>query len=340
MKMSRKPRAFIGSSREAIPYAQAIAAGLEFQVEVNAWFANTFLPNDYTMEALDRELDANDFGIFVFAAEDIATIRGQTYFVTRDNTLFEMGLFWGRLGRKRVYCIIPNVVPAGDETRPVSLHLPSDLEGLTLLKYMADHSRGPESAVTTACGRILAAVAQEGLFKQRHEIMDELEALQLRKDSVLQSLLEYLRNVTIPDAAECYSAAAEAVRNTILLPEGFRVTGAAIWTRVDDEYIGQVGGNVGRGRRYRLSENEGKSPEDEQIFVLKIYGTHSWAFFGRKQIAQIYVLCYALGKEHVLSVHFSGNRELTAEQLKFYVEEVNHDLLSAIKELIGGISSE
>ncbi|WP_151736073.1 TIR domain-containing protein [Paenibacillus tengchongensis] len=340
MTMNRRPRAFIGSSREAIPYAQAIAAGLEFHVEVNAWFANTFLPNDYTMEALDRELDANDFGIFVFAAEDVAIIRGQTYFVTRDNTLFEMGLFWGRLGRRRVFCIIPNTVPSGGEDQPVSLHLPSDLDGLTLLKYMADHSRGPDSAVTTACGRILAAVASEGVFRQRHELLEEMESVQTRKDSVLQSLLEYLRNVTIPDAGECYAAAAEAVRNSILVPAGFRVTGAAIWTQVDEDYIGQVGGNVGKGRRYHLADNEGKQTEEEQIVVLKIYGTDNWTFFGRKQIAQVYVLCYALGKEHVLSVHFSGNRELTEEQLRFYVEEVNHDLFSTIKELIGGIRDE
>lgn len=95
MTINRKPRAFIGSSREAIPYARAIAEGIEMYIEVNAWYANTFQANDYTMESLERELDANDFGIFVFAAEDVATIRNQTYFVTRDNTLFEMGLFGG-----------------------------------------------------------------------------------------------------------------------------------------------------------------------------------------------------------------------------------------------------
>lgn len=72
MTMERKPRVFIGSSREAIPYAAAVAEVFEKnKVEVNPWYAGAFEPNDYTMEALDRELDANDFGVFIFAAEDI-----------------------------------------------------------------------------------------------------------------------------------------------------------------------------------------------------------------------------------------------------------------------------
>ncbi|MGU3567698.1 TIR domain-containing protein [Paenibacillus sp. A51L] len=83
--MNRKPRAFIGSSREAIPYAREIAAALERQIEVNSWYASTCGANDYTMEELDRELNANDFGIFVFAVEDVATTRNQTYFITRHN---------------------------------------------------------------------------------------------------------------------------------------------------------------------------------------------------------------------------------------------------------------
>lgn len=339
MTINRNPRAFIGSSREAIPYARAIAEGIEMYVEVNAWYANTFQANDYTMESLERELDANDFGIFVFAAEDVAVIRNQTYFITRDNTLFEMGLFWGRLGRKRVFCIIPNEVPTGQEGGPTSLHLPSDLEGITLLRYMADHSRGPRSAISTACGRILNAVAEEGFFKQRHELFAEMKSGMERKDSVIQLLLEYLRNVTLSGGVEGYNAAAEAVRNSILPPEGFRVTGAAIWTQVEDEYISQVGGNVGRGRRYHLSENDGKSPDEEQIFVLKVFGTNNWKFFKREQIARIGVLCYALSKNHVLSVHFSGNRELSDELMK-QVVEVNHDLLFTTKGLVGGIRNE
>ncbi|MGU3473118.1 TIR domain-containing protein [Paenibacillus sp. D51F] len=337
MTMNRKPRAFIGSSREAIPYAKEIAAALERVIEVNSWYASTFEANDYTMEALDRELNANDFGIFVFAADDVATIRNQTHFVTRDNTLFEMGLFWGRLGRRRVFCILPQTVPPSQDGETGSFHLPSDLDGLTLLKY-TDHPRLSES-VQTACSRILEAVSREGLFKQKHEILAESEALIQQKNSVLQFFFEYLRNVTVPNLGEQYSAIAEAIRNSILPPNGFRTTGAAIWKQIDDEHIGQVGGNVGRGKKYHLSANDGKLPEEEQISVLKVFGTKDWTFFSRRQIADVHILCYSLGMEHVLSVHFSGNRGLEAEHVKEIVED-NDDLLLTIKDLIGGIRNE
>lgn len=72
-------------------------------------------------------------------------------------------------------------------------------------------------------------MAREGLYKQLKEIQEENKALMQRKDSVLQFLWEYLRNVTIPDAGERYAAYAEAIRNSILPPDGFRTTGAAIW---------------------------------------------------------------------------------------------------------------
>lgn len=112
------------------------------------------------------------------------------HFITRDNTLIEMGLFWGRLGRRWVFCIIPSVVPVGEEGMPLSFHLRSDLEVLTLLRYIADHSRGPENAVFTACGKILTSVKNEGLYKQRHEVHDERESLVKRKDSIIQIFFE------------------------------------------------------------------------------------------------------------------------------------------------------
>ncbi|WP_339279443.1 nucleotide-binding protein [Paenibacillus sp. FSL W8-1187] len=337
MTISRRPRAFIGSSAEAIPIARAVAEAIERQVEVNAWYANTFQANDYTMEALERELDANDFGIFVFAAEDVATIRNETHFITRDNTLYEMGLFWGRLGRRRVFCLVPSVVPQPKEAGPASIHLPSDLDGLTLLRYDAAHSRGPHSGVSTACGRILTAMRSEGPFKQRHEILAESETLVQRKDSVLHFFWEFLKNVDIADAEQRYAAYAEAIRNSILPPAGYRTTGAALWKLTDDGHIRQVGGNVGRGRTFPIRVDQGRSAEDEPIIVVRVHLDGRWSFFSRRAIADVHVLCYPLGSEHVLSVHFSGSRPLAADRLKEIVE-MNDDLLATVRSLIGGDS--
>jgi len=182
---NRKHKVFIGSSREAIEYARAVSEQLEREkeIQVSPWYAGVFGTNDYTMEALERELDVNNFGIFIFAAEDIVTIRNTIYFVTRDNTLFEMGLFWGRLGKRRVFCMIPGFLPDRAEGGTVTFHLPSDLEGLNLLRYTDNPKLA--AAVDVACGKILHAVRKEGVFKQRHEIIADTENLIQRKDSVL-----------------------------------------------------------------------------------------------------------------------------------------------------------
>ncbi|WP_313637865.1 TIR domain-containing protein [Paenibacillus sp.] len=94
-----KPKLFIGSSRESIRYARAIHEQLKRDAEVHPWYANAFRANEYTMEALERNLDESDFAVFVFSPDDVAKIRGKFYYVTRDNTGFEMGLFWARLRR-------------------------------------------------------------------------------------------------------------------------------------------------------------------------------------------------------------------------------------------------
>ena len=87
-----KPNLFIGSARESIRYASAIQSQIGRSVQVTPWFAGTFGANEYTMESLERILDQSDYGIFVFSPDDVALIRGKHVFITRDNTIFEMGL--------------------------------------------------------------------------------------------------------------------------------------------------------------------------------------------------------------------------------------------------------
>ncbi|MEH7454793.1 TIR domain-containing protein [Gottfriedia acidiceleris] len=63
---------------------------------------------EYTMDDLEKQLDTNDFAVFIFTPDDIIEVRNEKYLATRDNTMFEMGLFWGRLKRGRVFYIMPN----------------------------------------------------------------------------------------------------------------------------------------------------------------------------------------------------------------------------------------
>jgi predicted nucleotide-binding protein len=328
----RKPNVFVGCSREAIPYARAVSSQLEYIAQVNPWYAGTFGPNDYTMEALERELAASDFGIFVFAADDVALIRQKPAFITRDNTLFEMGLFWGRLGRRRVFCLIPRDLPERDDLIPgekiTEFHLLSDLAGLTLLGYHVREDGKFGAAVDPACGEITQAIGMEKWFVDPHRLVGQ-------KQSILHFFWEYHRNVSVKDPEQRYAAYAEAIRNSLLAPPGFRITGAAIWKQFDNEIIRQVGGNVGRGRSFHLWDNDGKQDGDQRIFVLDAFQSREWSFFRRQEIAIVYILCYPLGENLVLSVHISGTMELSDKQLAEIVE-INDELLITVRHLEGG----
>lgn len=333
MAMERKPRVFVGCSREAVNYARAVSSLLEYEAEVNPWYAGTFGANDYTMEALERELETSDFAVFLFAADDVALIRGKAVFVPRDNTVFELGLFWGKLGRRRVFALVPREVDGGgmelNGMRPSGLHLLSDLAGLTLLRYNPRRDGKYQAAVDTAAGEVLAAIRREQLFE------DPRLAL-VRKQSILHFFWEYVRHVTISDPEIRYAAYAEAIRNSLLAPPGCRVTGAAIWKQ-DGDYIGQVGGNVGRGRMFRVDGSHPQRDSRQRIGVVAALTQGEWSFFSRREIADVHILCYPLGKNHVLSVHFSGG-SMEVRRLLEWIVESNEELLLTVKYLVGGDS--
>lgn len=341
--MSRpKPDLFIGSSREAIDYARAIHEQMSHVAQVTPWYAGTFGPNEYTMEALERRLDRSDFGVFVFAPDDVALHRGKYVFVTRDNTLFEMGLFWGKLRRNRVFAIVPSEVnERNDLIADVTVkefHILSDLQGLTLLKYDLRNDDNVYAAVDVASGHIMRKIRDEGSYIDPFVLLAEHQVELQKKQSMLHFFWEYNRNVKVADPQEKYQALSEAVRNSLLPPDGFRVTGAAFWQKSGNDGIGQVGGNVGKGRFFPFNANEGKADHEAKIYVLDVYYTGQWAFFKRKDVAQVYVLCYPLGIEHVLSVHIAGRKELSGEELAKIVSH-NDDLLNTINHLVGGDST-
>lgn len=336
-----KPKLFIGSSRESIKYARAIHEQLKRTAQVTPWYGGTFGANMYTMEALEKQLASSDFGVFVFAPDDVALIRGKHVFVTRDNTLSEMGLFWGRLGRRRVFCIIPDhVEPDEESVQDVTVkeyHLLSDLQGITLLEYELRSDNDYKSAVDVACGHIMHAIEAEGAYISPNDVIEQKELELRRKQSVLHFFWEYNRNVHVTDEAEKYHALSEAVRNS-LLPPGkgdYRVTGAAFWARKGDEGIGHIGGNVGRGRFFPFGEN--RSPSNQSIYVMDVYNSGKWAFYHEEEVAQVYVFCYPLGENHVLSVHFTGHDVLSEDELAEIVEQ-NRELLRTIRHLVGGDS--
>jgi CAP12/Pycsar effector protein, TIR domain len=142
-------RIFVGSSTEGLPVARKLQASLAEEFDVEIWNQGTvFGLGRSTLEALENAVDEYDFGIFVFTPDDELFSRGSSKPVVRDNVVFEMGLFAGRLGRTRAFV----VKPRGDV-----VSLPSDLAGITTASYDSE-SRNLAAAVEPACESIRTAV--------------------------------------------------------------------------------------------------------------------------------------------------------------------------------------
>lgn len=93
-----KPRLFVASSSEQLDLAHAAQENLDRDAEVTVWDQGIFEPSRNTMASLLDQLDSSDFGLFIFAPDDVTAMRDRTHSTVRDNVIFELGLFAGRLG--------------------------------------------------------------------------------------------------------------------------------------------------------------------------------------------------------------------------------------------------
>jgi hypothetical protein len=152
MIIKPKPRAFIGSSKEGRKHAVALQALLSEKMEVTVWEQGVFDPSSYTMDALIEEAHRSAFAIIIFTPDDEVSIRGQQSFAARDNVIFELGLFVGILGRKRVFTVAP------DDVRP--FRIPTDLLGLSLATYKQRTDGNFKAALGPASEDIISAAAR------------------------------------------------------------------------------------------------------------------------------------------------------------------------------------
>jgi predicted nucleotide-binding protein len=120
-----EPSVFIGSSSEQLETARAIKQGLGSDVQAVVWDEADFALNESAFGALSKMAERFDFAVFVFDADDVAQIRRAEVRTVRDNVVFELGLFIGRLGRGRAFWITAEGTAAP--------HISTDLAGITRL---------------------------------------------------------------------------------------------------------------------------------------------------------------------------------------------------------------
>ncbi|MCI0559523.1 MAG: nucleotide-binding protein [Nitrososphaera sp.] len=153
-----KARVFIGSSSEQVDTAYAIQRNLERTCDATVWDQGVFALTSNVLDDLVKELDRTDFGIFVFGPDDLTTIRAKEYQSTRDNVVFELGLFIGKIGKARTFFVMPK--ERGD------FRLPSDLVGVTPAEF--DETREDrQAALGPACSLIRQKIAELGIRPDR-----------------------------------------------------------------------------------------------------------------------------------------------------------------------------
>lgn len=141
-----KIRVFIISSAEAREVARTVQNAFErdpFTTVV--WTDDVFKVAHYTLQSLEDQVDTCDFAIAITHADDVTESRGQRWPAPRDNVIFELGLFMGRLGKSRAILMEP---------REEGIKLPSDFAGITTVPYQ--YVPGPDAAalMAPACNKL------------------------------------------------------------------------------------------------------------------------------------------------------------------------------------------
>ena len=152
--VSPKTRVFIISSAEGIEIARTIQNAFEHDpFTVVVWTDGVFRASHYAIDSLERMLDQTDVSIAIGEPDDITESRGDRHASPRDNVIFELGFFMGRLGRHRALL----VEPRGEEAR-----LPSDLAGITTITYRYGDGKDLTRALAPACNRLREIIRELG----------------------------------------------------------------------------------------------------------------------------------------------------------------------------------
>jgi predicted nucleotide-binding protein len=142
---NEKIRVFVISSAEALPVARSIENAFKFDPFATIVWANgVFRVTNYTLESLEEELDQCDFAVAVAHPDDQTLSRDVNWPSPRDNVVFELGFFMGRLGRSRAILMEP---------RETQVKLPSDLAGVMTISYRFDPTE-PGSSMGVACNEL------------------------------------------------------------------------------------------------------------------------------------------------------------------------------------------
>jgi hypothetical protein len=153
--MNIKPHIFIGSSTEGLEVAVALKAKLASWAKCDIWNEpGIFELGKGYLENLVERLSLYEYGIMIATGDDETTSRGDSHQAPRDNIVFELGLFIGRLGRERAFCVLER-----------GIKLPSDLFGVSLPHFPRGKGTEQDDAINKCASVIkLHVESKSGIF--------------------------------------------------------------------------------------------------------------------------------------------------------------------------------
>ncbi len=142
------------SSAESVAIARTIENAFEHDpFKVVVWTNGAFRASHYSIDSLESALDQSDIAIAIAdsgaAPENLATETCSP----RDDVIFELGFFMGRLGRHRTFL----VEPRGEEVK-----LPPGFAGINTITYKCSERGNLTHALTPACNRLREIIRDLG----------------------------------------------------------------------------------------------------------------------------------------------------------------------------------
>jgi len=163
-----KSKVFVASSVNGLDVAYPLQVNLQHDADITVWSQGVFLLSVTPLDSIIDALSSSDFGIFVFSPDDETKMRGNVSATIRDNVLLELGLFIGKLGKRRCFIVMPD---------NIDLHIPSDLVGVTPVKYSGEREKSEiAAALGPACHEIRQAMKLQGAFKGSTEAYKKIPA--------------------------------------------------------------------------------------------------------------------------------------------------------------------
>jgi len=124
----KETRVFVASSSKSIAVAESLKRCLTDQeIAVVPWKDLGVFPlSEHIIESLERAANRCQFAVFILGQDDVIKRETGEHYIPRDNVVFELGIFLGRIGRKRSYMLKP---------QGVDIRLPTDLSGVTWAEF-------------------------------------------------------------------------------------------------------------------------------------------------------------------------------------------------------------